>query len=135
MMNVLHDPSRSTIRATDGVESAALSTSLLCLVHCLALPMLLVLLPTAAGAFVRSEAFHYVAVGLAAPFALLAFMLGYLRHGAVRPALFGAVGVACLLLALLPGVEHGTSIAITVAGSLALITGHLINWRLRRHAT
>ncbi|MBB6425304.1 MerC domain-containing protein [Sphingopyxis sp. JAI128] len=135
MMNALPKPSRSTVRAADGVESAALSTSLLCLMHCLALPLLLVLLPTAADAFVRSEAFHYVAVGLAAPFALLAFALGFRRHGEVRPALFGAAGIGCLLVALFPGIDHGASIAITITGSLLLIAGHLINWRLRRHAT
>lgn len=51
MMNGLPDPSRSTICAAHGVKSAAPSTSLLRLVHRLALP-------SAADAFVRSETFR-----------------------------------------------------------------------------
>lgn len=121
-------------RFADGVEGAAISASTLCLVHCLALPLLLLLLPSAAEAFVRSEIFHYVAVGLVAPFAFIAFMLGYRRHRVLPPALVGAMGVAFLLLALLPSIGGSAALWITVGGSLLLILGHLMNWRLRLHA-
>lgn len=121
-------------RRTNVIEGAAVSASLLCLVHCLALPLLLLLLPGVIGMFARSDAFHYVALALVVPAALVAFWLGYRRHRARRPAFLGLAGMACLVVALLPGIGRGAELAITVAGSLLLITGHTMNWQLRTHA-
>ncbi len=116
---------------TNIVEGAAVSASLLCLVHCLALPLLLLLLPGIVGLFVQSAAFHYAALALVVPFALAAFSLGYRRHRALPPVLLGLAGVACLVIALLPGAGEGAEFWFTVAGSLLLVTGHALNWRLR----
>jgi hypothetical protein len=127
-------PGSSSDRRTNVIEGAAVSASLLCLVHCLALPVLLLLLPGVIGLFARSDAFHYVALALVVPAALSAFWIGYRRHHARRPALLGLAGAACLVIALLPGVGEGGELWLTVAGSLLLITGHLMNWRLRSHA-
>jgi len=107
---------------------------MLCLVHCLALPLLLLLLPGVVGLFALSEAFHYVAFALVVPFALCAFWLGYRHHRTLPPALLGLAGITCLALALLPDIGEGAEVWITVSGSLLLITGHVMNWRLRIHA-
>ena len=116
------------------IESAAVSASLLCLIHCLALPLLLLLLPGVIGLFVDSPAFHYAALGLVVPSALAAFWLGYRRHRAYGPVLIGLAGVSCLVAGLLPGIGKGAEVGITVAGSLLLVAGHTMNWRLRtRH--
>lgn len=116
------------------IEGAAVSASMLCLVHCLALPFLLLLLPGFIGLFARSAAFHYVALALVVPFGLAAYSLGYRRHHAWRPVLLGVVGIACLVVALLPGAGEGAELWFTVAGSLSLMIGHALNWRLRSHA-
>ena len=121
-------------RRTNVVEGVAVSGSLLCLAHCLALPLLLLLLPGVLGLFAQSDAFHYAALALVVPAALAAFWLGYRRHRARRPAVLGLAGVACLGIALLPGAGEGGELWFTVAGSLLLITGHTMNWRLRTHA-
>ncbi|WP_066517558.1 MerC domain-containing protein [Sphingobium cloacae] len=94
--------SRRQLR-TNVIEGAAVSASLLCLVHCLALPFLLLLLPGIIGLFAQSPAFHYFALALVLPTALAAFSLGYRRHGAVLPVLMGLAGIGCLVIALLPG--------------------------------
>ena len=119
---------------TNAIEGAAVSASLLCLVHCLALPFLLLLLPGVIGLFAQSESFHYVAVALVVLAALAAFWLGFRRHRARLPALFGLTGAGCLVIALLPGIGEGAELRFTVAGSLLLIAGHTMNWRLRTHA-
>jgi len=111
-----------------------MSASLLCLVHCLALPVLLLLLPGALGLFAESEAFHYAALALVVPAALAAFWLGYRRHGAAGPAALGAAGVTCLVGALLHSPIEDLETVLTVTGSLLLIAGHAINWRLRIRA-
>lgn len=110
-----------------------MSASLLCLIHCLALPLLLLLLPGVVGLFVQSEAFHYLALAFVAPSAFAAFWLGYRRHRSLPPTLFGLGGVICLIIALFPGLAEGKELWVTVVGSLLLLTGHMINWRLRTH--
>ncbi|WP_052182105.1 MerC domain-containing protein [Sphingopyxis sp. LC363] len=117
---------------TNLVEGTAVSASLLCLGHCLALPLILLALPMLAGTFFESEVFHIVAAVLVVPAAALAFLLGYRRHRALLPAQLGAAGVACIVAALFPVWGEPASAAITAIGSLFLIGGHLINWRLRR---
>lgn len=118
----------------DIIEGTAVSASLLCLVHCVALPLLLLLLPGVLGLFAQSEAFHYAALALVAPAALAAFWFGYRRHHMRTPALLGFAGVACLGIALLPGIGEGAEVGITVAGSFLLLVGHMMNWRLRNCA-
>ncbi|KTE16972.1 MerC domain-containing protein [Sphingopyxis sp. H115] len=131
MCVLLSRPSRC-LSTTDLVEGAAVSASLLCLVHCLALPLLLLALPMIAGAFFESEMFHIVAAALVVPAAGLAFVLGYRRHRALFPALLGSTGVACIVGALFPVLAEPAAAAVTAIGSLLLIAGHVVNWRLRR---
>lgn len=40
-------------------------------------------------------------------------------------------GWAIAATALLPGITEGGELWFTVAGSLSLISGHVMNWRLR----
>lgn len=111
-----------------------MSASLLCLVHCLTLPLLLLLLPGVLGLFARSDAFHYAALAFVVPFAFGAFWLGYRRHLTLPPAMIGLAGLTCLVIALLPGLSEDDELWLTVAGSLLLVAGHLMNWRRRSHA-
>lgn len=117
---------------TDFVEGTAISASLLCLAHCLALPLLLLALPALADAFFTSEVFHIAAAALVVPAAALAFILGYRRHRAPTPALLGSAGVVCIVAALLPHWSDSAAAATTAVGSLFLIGGHVVNWRMRR---
>lgn len=84
--------------------------------------------------FAQTEAFHYAALALVVPAALAAFWLGYRCHGTVGPAALGAAGVACLVGALLHSSIEDLETVLTVTGSLLLIAGHTINWRLRTRA-
>ena len=68
------------------------------------------------------------------PAALAAFWLGYRQHRTLRPALLGVTGVGCLVDAFLAGFGESTEIWITTAGSLLLVAGHTMNWRLRTRA-
>lgn len=121
------------MRCANMIEGAAVSASLLCLAHCLALPLLL-LLPGIVGLFAQSTAFHYVALAVVLPSALAAFALGYRRHRVFWPLLMGTPGIVCLIVAPLPGVREEVELWFTVAGSLLLIVGHVLNWRLRNDA-
>ena len=114
-------------------EGTAAASSLLCLVHCLALPLLLLMLPAAIATYVLAESFHWMILAALAPFAGLAFWLGFRQHGSVGPVITGLPGLACLGLALLPGFSTH-EVTLTVLGSVLLLAGHLGNWRLRAAA-
>ena len=119
-------------RQVDAVESGAASISLLCLIHCLALPVFLSVLPAALNPFIQSEGFHWAMIGLLAPFAMGAFWMGYRHHGSGFPAWLGVVGIGCLTLAFaMPEAAHTP---LTVTGSILLIAAHWKNWRLRANA-
>ncbi len=115
----------------DWYDRAALGASLLCLVHCLALPLLLAALPTLAEVIAIPESFHSWLLLFAIPASGAALMSGRARHGALWPICAGAFGLLFLTLGALVFGHTSGETAFTVAGSLALATAHIGNWRLR----
>lgn len=109
-------------------DSLAIGASTLCLIHCLALPILIVAVPTLATFLALPEAFHLWAFALAVPTSLLAMAAGRRRHGQRRPVLLAAVGLALLGAGALL-VEGAAETVLTVAGGLTLAVAHALNWR------
>lgn len=108
------------------VDGIAVSASLLCLVHCLVLPLLAVSLP-ALGLFVtHSLLVHALLLGLALPLGLWALARGRRRAGwwplALGIAGFTLMGAALLSTALTEG-------WLTVAGVSLVAIAHWRNWR------
>ncbi|WP_174280283.1 MerC domain-containing protein [Sphingomonas bacterium] len=116
----------------DWVERVAIGASAACLVHCLALPLLIAALPALSAVLDIPESFHLWALGLAIPAALFALLQGRSKHGDTGPLLLGLVGLTLMVLGALVVAETAET-PVTVAGSLLLAGAHLINWR-RRHA-
>jgi len=99
--------------------------SLLCLGHCLALPLL------AALPFL-GHGVHEVLLALVLPLALVAFPLGFRRHGQPGPgllALLAALGLVGVV-ALEGHADHGALEVLGFAGSVAMVGAHLWNERL-----
>lgn len=114
------------------LDLSALGLSGLCLVHCLALPVLALALPLL-GAWVSAEWVHIVFVSLAAPIALAALV----DWSTFRPSSWRLVGLAASGLSLmLAGALEIPAAAwerpLTVAGGLLVACAHIANWR-RRH--
>jgi hypothetical protein len=110
-------------------DDTGIAVSGLCMLHCLALPVVLVLSPGLAAAAGYAEALHpafgVVLVGVAAA----AFVPGYRQHG--RRGVLG-LGVAGLALVLTGSFAHNLlggpgETVLTVAGSLALVAAHWAN--------
>jgi hypothetical protein len=115
------------------LDLTAVGLSALCLVHCLALPVLALALPLLAS-WAHAEWVHVVFVSLAAPIALLALI----DWSTGRPASWRLVGLAgaglALMLAGALELPQGSwERPLTVAGGLLLASAHIANWR-RRHA-
>jgi len=116
-----------------GVDKVAIGLSLLCLVHCLALPLAVLLAPTLEAALLGTESHvHWVLLGLALPTSCYALWHGYRHHGRRAVPVMGFLGLAVMLL----GVSHLTARSleapITTVGVVVLLVAHVIN--LRHHA-
>lgn len=115
----------------DRLELTAGGLSGLCLVHCVALPVASVMLPSLG--FTARPAVHLVLLILAVPLAATALLAGWRRHGRGGPLVFGVGGLALLGATLLIR-EEGVERLVTLTGGLTLVGAHVANWRLRHAA-
>lgn len=120
-----------------GLDALAMLLSGLCLVHCLALPLLVAALPLAASSLVADERFHQWLLLGAVPTSVIALGWGWRRHRAAVVAWLGIIGLMLMVFAAF-GVhtglidDHGERV-LTVIGALALAIAHLRNYQLRHH--
>ena len=121
----------SISRARPGSDGLAVGLSLLCLVHCLALPLIAAAIPALANVLELPESAHLVLLLLAVPVSAFALVRGYRHHGAMLPALFGGVGLALLAAGVFAASTEAMETGLTVAGGLLLAAAHLRNWKLR----
>ncbi len=119
-------------RRSDLVESMAIVGAFACLAHCLALPLLIALLPTLSAVMPLPTTFHLLVLGFAVPTTAAALYLGYRHHGWPAPLLGGVTGLALLAIGVLAYGETPLEVPITVLGSLAIAGAHIANWRYRR---
>ncbi|MGD8340780.1 MAG: MerC domain-containing protein [Gammaproteobacteria bacterium] len=113
-------------------DQIAIALSAICIVHCLAVPVVVAILPIAAVSFGEDQHFHALMLWLVVPTSLVGFLLGYRLHGRSGLVVLGAAGVAVLAAAATWG--HTTwsetiEVTVSVAGSLLLATAHWLNFR------
>lgn len=99
-----------------------------CLVHCLALPLVLALLPAFASSLPPDSWVHPVLIGMALPVTGAALWRGYRLHRRAGPALTGVTGLALIAAALLARGGPAEP-ALTVMGGLIVSAAHIFNWR------
>jgi hypothetical protein len=113
-------------------DQVAVALSALCIVHCLAVPIIVAVLPLAIVSLGGESHFHALMLWLVVPTSVFGIGLGLRVHRRLAVALLGSFGLAGLAAAALWG--HGAwpapiEIAVSVAGSLVLGTAHLLNFR------
>ena len=117
------------------LDGLAISASLLCILHCLLMPFLLILVPIISSTFVADEEFHFVLVVLVLPLSIIALFLGCMRHKDHIVIILGALGLCSLVLIALFGHdlldEIGEKVATVISGSI-LAAGHVRNFKLCR---
>lgn len=120
---------RSDVRST--LDGLAIAGSVLCLVHCLALPLILAWLPALSDWLAWPAGLHVWIVALAAPVSLFALWRHAFCEGRRYPFFLGLAGLVIMTGALaLEGQPFEPF--VTSAGSFALATAHVCNWRGRR---
>jgi hypothetical protein len=122
---------------TPSLDKLAVSTSAICAVHCLSLPLLIGFFPALGATVFGQEAFHVWLLWLVIPLSAVALTLGCRTHKDWMVALLGVAGLAMLIIAALLGHdllgEVGERIA-TLLGASAIAAGHLRNYTLCRRA-
>lgn len=116
-------------------DKIAISISAFCAVHCIVMPLVIVLLPTLAGAFFSGEQFHQILILLIVPISLIALTLGCRKHARISVAAWGGAGMLLLVSAAffahdLIG-ETGEQL-LTLLGASVIAYGHWLNYRLCR---
>jgi hypothetical protein len=111
------------------LDASALGLSALCLIHCLALPLVVALAPMLA-AWTGAPWVHGLLISLAAPLSAFA-----LWRKSQRPVviLLALAGLSLMALGAVGWPRLALETPLTVCGSLLLATAHLFNWK-RRHA-
>lgn len=118
------------------IDRLGIGLSLLCLAHCLSMPLLYLFFPVIDQKHL-SEDMHIVLGLLVVGLALPAFWRGFRVHKKKNPVLFGATGCSLLLTAfIVPEAEThlhtlhiDSHITLTILGSILLIIGHILNIR------
>ncbi|WP_161956895.1 MerC domain-containing protein [Sphingosinithalassobacter portus] len=123
-----------SLRRQDWIERIALGGSLLCLIHCLVLPLAIALLPALGDAAHLPHTTHRWLLAFVVPATGLALFSGLRRHRRFAPVVTGLIGIALLAIAAFPLLETRWETLLTVAGSLIIATAHLANWRMRHQS-
>jgi|TARA_B100000315_G_scaffold259180_1_gene314053 hypothetical protein len=116
------------------LDRIAIVLSGICLVHCLAIPLALVVLPTLGGLLFEShELFHAFLLVLGMPISVVALVFGYRRHGHGNIVAVGTAGLCLMLLGIMHLFGDAGEVAATVAGALVLTAAHVMNMRKSLH--
>jgi len=123
---------RITMHVSRHFDHIAIVLSTVCIVHCLALPLVVAVLPIAAVSFGEGQHFHGLMLWLVVPTSFFGFLLGYRLHGRSGLVVLGVAGIAVLASAAIWGHTTWTEAAevtVSVAGSLLLASAHWLNFR------
>ena len=118
-------------------DKLAISLSFLCVVHCLATPVLITFLPSVIALRLEDELFHFWMLAGVVPISLFALTLGCNEHRDIVVVGVGAVGIILLCGAAMLG--HGLlgpfgERVLTLLGGGLIILGHIRNFAMCRQA-
>ena len=145
-------------------DKLSICLSVCCILHCIALPFLILLIPSVASLWINDESVHIVLVLLAIPISLFAMSVSLRKHYNYKCIALAVIGLALLVLAIFMhdigfGGEHGhvehaneehgdgehghedhgglgetLETVFTVLGGLILLSAHFLNIRLTNKA-
>ena len=115
-------------------DTAGMFLSFLCLIHCLALPLLVAALPWLAGTFGHNEHVHLIFATFVLPVGLLALASGYRKHQQAWIFWWGFSGLVCIGTAVMAESQLGENLehGLSILGSVQLVLAHYHNLRSQR---
>lgn len=113
-------------------DRIGISTSILCVVHCLATPVLVIFLPLA-GSSLAHDWFHEIIIAIVVPVALWALWNGYRIHRHNSMLWYAGFGFLFIAMSVALGHDHDLiEKAFMIAAGLLLGYAHFLNLRARR---
>jgi hypothetical protein len=110
-----------------GIDRLAIGLSGLCLVHCVATAVLVLMLASAGGLLLDPR-IHEIGLMLAIVLGALGLGRGIFEHGYMMPSSVGGIGLGTMAASLT--FPHGIEeVVISVFGVLVLALGHDLNRR------
>ncbi|HCD28026.1 MAG TPA: MerC mercury resistance protein [Gammaproteobacteria bacterium] len=117
------------------LDFLAMALSVICLIHCLSIPLALLLIPSFSYALLQSETLmHWILLGFAAPISMVTLYLGHRRHGVPIISVLGLAGLLFMLIGASHLFGRDLESALTVIGVSALFVAHWRNMFELRHA-
>lgn len=104
--------------------------SFLCVIHCLLTPLVLSFSAVTVHLLPSDERVHRVLAIAVGALGVAAITRGFRRHRRWRVVMLAGLGLSCIWGAALWGdrlVWHGAELAITMAGSVAMVAAHRLN--------
>ncbi|HSG66769.1 MAG TPA: MerC domain-containing protein [Gammaproteobacteria bacterium] len=117
------------------LDRIAISLSAICIVHCLAVPLVVVVLPIAALSLGDESHFHALMLWLVVPVSIIGLIMGYRVHERAMIVALGIVGVVIVSVAAVQGHAQWPvliEVFVSVFGSLLLAAAHWLNFVLVR---
>ena len=120
--------------SSNTLDKLAIGLSAACAVHCLLLPLLILVVPQVATMVFASENVHEWMVLLVLPTSAYALTMGCRKHQRYRLLIPGVGGLAILVLAVLTEEYLGEwgEKSLTLIGSALIAFGHFQNYKLCR---
>lgn len=116
-------------------DKTAISLSIICALHCLTLPSLLVLLPSLTALNLADEVVHLWMLAAVIPISIYALTMGCRKHKRLGIVALGLAGITTLIAAALLGHdvlgETGEKIIVTT-GAFIIAISHWQNHQLCR---
>ncbi len=81
-------------------DKLSICLSVCCILHCIALPFLILLIPSVASFWINDESVHIVLVMLAVPISLFAMGISLRKHHNYKCIALAGIGLALLVLAI-----------------------------------
>lgn len=110
------DAANTVINRGALADSAGMIASIVCAIHCAAMPLMVGYLPLLGLDWLAGESFHRVMAIICFALAGSAFFPGWKKHGSLIPVTVGITGVMLLSVAAF-GLEGGCCPSCEVAGS------------------
>lgn len=114
-------------------DMLGMAASLLCMVHCLALPALLLLAPTMTAGLAHDDRTHYCLAMFVTMFCLLGILPGYMQHSQKKVLWMMILGLSLVLLATFASalmLGESLEIPIITVGNLLVVSAHYRNRKL-----
>jgi hypothetical protein len=113
-------------------DKFSIGLSMLCAIHCLVLPLLLVALPNLAALHLQNEAFHTWTLVAVIPTSIYALTMGCKKHQRYHLFFWGLSGLLLMVLAVTFGHDIGGEAGekgLTLLGAIFVVIAHWGNFK------